>query len=46
MFLGGDVISTSICFYKVSLAQPCVGAGEPLVLAHIYFITNVLYIII
>ena len=34
-FLGGHVISTSICFYMVSLAQPTY-----------FFITYVLYIII
>ena len=33
-------------FYMVSLAQPCVGTGETLVLAHKYCITNVLSIII
>ena len=43
--LGGHVISTSICLYMVSLAQPCVDTGESLVLAYTYFITNVLFII-
>ena len=46
IFLGGHVIATSVGFYMVSLAQHCVGTGEALVLAHTYFVTVVLYIII
>ena len=43
-FFGGHVITISICFYMVSLAQPWVDTGKTLVLAHKYCITNMLYI--